>query len=432
MGTDTTAPAASGADMRAPAAGRDNERYAEITGALHWQSIDLARIGPFKGLSPAVISTLRAHLRLCQFSAGDTLFREGERTGGALYILISGEVSVCKCGHDPLTRAPLEYEVAVRGPEEVVGSVSLLDRRPASATARCRTNVTVAILDLDTIPTGSFPRKARRALKNQLAFHLATRLRDTLDDRVDALRNEAELAGYRNAIALVLVGALSMLSVYTLALSAIAGLSLPPEARLAITPLVILMFAAAFWSVIRLSRFPLAFYGLRLDNWRRSLGLAIKTSLAFIAVLAGTKWLLIALVPHLRDLPVVAPASISLNGTDQVSWLVYGTIIALYALFVPAQEFVARCGIQAPLYAFLDGSELTRRTWAILVSNFAFAAAHAHTNPSFALASFLPGIFWGWLFARTHSLLAVSVSHVMIGGAGIFVFGVEDFIAALF
>lgn len=392
----------------------------------------LEGIAPFAGLRPDIIATLRTHLRFAAFTAGETLFREGERTGGCLYIILSGEVSVCKCGHDPLTRAPLEYEVAVRGPGEIVGSVSLLDRRPASASARCRTDVRVAVLDLDAIPRGSLPRRVRRALENQLAFHMATKLRDTLDARVDALRHEAELAGYRNAIALVLVGALSMLSVYTLALGAVAGLNLPSEARLAITPLVILMFAAAFWSVIRLSRFPLAFYGLRLDNWRPALGLAVKASLGFIAVMAAVKSLLIAVAPHVQHMSVIAPANISFSGDGQVSALVYVGIFVVYALFVPAQEFVARCGIQAPLYAFLDGSEFTRRTWAILVSNFAFAAAHAHTNPTFALASFLPGIFWGWLFARTHSLLAVSVSHVMVGGAGIFLFGVEDFLAELF
>lgn len=375
---------------------------------------------------------LRTYLRRVEFASGEPLFREGDRTGGRLFIILSGEVSICKCGHDPVNRTPLEYEIAVRGPEQIVGSVSLLDRRPASATARCRGVVTAAVLDLDAIPSGSLPRKVRRALENQLAFFLATRLRDTLDARVDALRNEAELAGYRNAIALVLVGALSMLSVYTLALGAISGLDLPLQARLAITPLVILTFAAAFLAVIRLSRFPLAFFGLRLDNWRPALSLALKASLIFVAAMAALKWLLILTVPGLEGWSVITPATIAIHGQTHISWGLYTGVFALYALFVPAQEFVARCGIQAPLFAFLDGSELKRRTWAILVSNFAFAAAHAHTNPTFALATFLPGIFWGWLFARTHSLMAVSVSHVMIGGAGIFLFGIEDFLAALF
>jgi CRP-like cAMP-binding protein len=430
MAADTTASLAGGADAGQQADRADRWRRVFSTPATGLD-IELERITPFSSLPGEVNTVLRAFLRRIEFSAGEPLFRENDRTAGRLYIVLNGEVSICKCGHDPISRAPLEYEIAVRGPEQIVGSVSLLDRRPASATARCRTDVTVAVLDLDAIPSGSLPKKVRRALENQLAFHLATRLRDTLDDRVDALRHEAELAGYRNAIALVLVGALSMLSVYTLALGAIAGLDVTQDARMAVTPLVILMFAAAFFAVIRLSRFPPAFYGLRLDNWRPALGVAIKTSLIFVAIMAALKWLLILTVPGLAGWSLITPASIALGGETPISWGMYAGVVALYALFVPAQEFVARCGIQAPLYAFLDGSEFTRRTWAILVSNFAFAAAHAHTNPTFALASFLPGIFWGWLFARTHSLLGVSVSHVMIGGAGIFVFGVEDFLAAL-
>jgi len=423
MAADTTASLVDGVKS-APSAGHAH--------SVAWPGFRLERIAPFSGLRAEVLAVLRTHLRRVEFASGEALFREGDRTGGRLYIILSGEVSICKCGHDPVNRTPLEYEIAVRGPQQVVGSVSLLDRRPASATARCRGVVTAAMLDLDAIPSGSLPRKVRRALENQLAFFLATRLRDTLDARVDALRNEAELAGYRNAIALVLVGALSMLSVYTLALGAISGFDLTQHARLAITPLVILMFAAAFLAVIRLSRFPLAFFGLRLDNWRPALSLALRASLIFVAAMASLKWLLILTVPGLEGWSVITPATLTIDGQTQISWGLYAGVFALYALFVPAQEFVARCGIQAPLFAFLDGSELKRRTWAILVSNFAFAAAHAHTNPTFALATFLPGIFWGWLFARTHSLMAVSVSHVMIGGAGIFLFGIEDFLAALF
>jgi len=423
--TDLTGPASGAANAAGPQEGDRPAAHAS-------SSPRLEGIAPFAGLRPEILDIMRRYIRFADFAAGETLFREGEQTDRRLYIIVSGEVSVCKCGHDPLTRAPLEYEVAVRGPGEIVGSVALIDRRPASASARCLNDVRVAVLDLEAIPRGALRRRVRRALENQLAFHMATKFRDTLNARVDALRVEAELAGYRNAVALVLVGALSMLSVYTLALGAISGLDVPAEARLGVTPLVILMFAAAFWSVIRLSRFPLAFYGLRLDNWRTALALSVKASLAFIAVMAAVKWLLIALVPHVQHLSVIAPAHISFASDGQVSAAVYAGIFVVYALFVPAQEFVARCGIQAPLYAFLDGSEFTRRTWAILVSNFAFAAAHAHTNPTFALATFLPGIFWGWLFARTHSLLAASVSHIMVGGAGIFLFGVEDFLAALF
>ena len=54
-----------------------------------------------------------------------------------------------------------------------------------------------------------------------------------------------------------------------------------------------------------------------------------------------------------------------------------------------------------------------------------------HISGAFALGVFIPGIFWGWISARTNSLLAASTSHFLIGGAGIFLFGMKEFVAAL-
>ena len=171
MAADTTASLAGGADAGHQADRADRWRRVFSTPATG-PDIELERITPFSSLPGEVNTVLRAFLRRIEFSAGEPLFRENDRTAGRLYIVLNGEVSICKCGHDPISRAPLEYEIAVRGPEQIVGSVSLLDRRPASATARCRTDVTAAVLDLDAIPSGLLPKKVRRALENQLAFHL--------------------------------------------------------------------------------------------------------------------------------------------------------------------------------------------------------------------------------------------------------------------
>ena len=95
------------------------------------------------------------------------------------------------------------------------------------------------------------------------------------------------------------------------------------------------------------------------------------------------------------------------------------------------QEFIARSAIQAPLYAFLIGSETKRRWCSIVTSNLVFSAAHAHISVAFALAAFLPGLVWGWIFAKTNSLLAAIVSHVLIGGAALFIFGIEGVVSRL-
>ena len=102
-----------------------------------------------------------------------------------------------------------------------------------------------------------------------------------------------------------------------------------------------------------------------------------------------------------------------------------------FLVLTPLQEFVARCCLQAPMQAFLPGASLNRRLWSILISNLLFSGAHLHISCGFALAAFISGIFWGWIFARTNSLAAAATSHFLIGGAGIFLFGIEEFVATL-
>jgi len=58
----------------------------------------------------------------------------------------------------------------------------------------------------------------------------------------------------------------------------------------------------------------------------------------------------------------------------------------------PVQEFVARCGVQAPLYAFLQGSAFKRAGLSIAVSNLVFSAVHAHIGLAFALVAFVLGL----------------------------------------
>jgi membrane protease YdiL (CAAX protease family) len=104
--------------------------------------------------------------------------------------------------------------------------------------------------------------------------------------------------------------------------------------------------------------------------------------------------------------------------------------LGLYLALAPLQEFVARCCLQAPLHAFLSGSG-HRRVWSILVSDLVFSAAHAHISIVFAAAAFIPGLLWGWIFARTNSLIAVSASHFLIGAAGIYLLGIDGLVAKL-
>ncbi len=385
----------------------------------------------FNRLSPSQLQQLERRLRFAAYKAGDTVIKEGSPTACLLYIIMDGEAVLSKKGRCPLTGQDVDFEIEVRGRHEIFGWVSVLDGRPLPISVMARTPLTVATLDLKRGEPGSPADQIRTVLIDELRRYLGGFVRSSLEYRVASLQHEAEFAHYRSAVGAIVITTLALLSFYTLFLSMLPSFENFLEVNFALTPIIIVFFAAFFFPVIEKSGFPPAFFGLRLVNWRPALSFAITASLAFLAILVFIKWLLIATVPRLHGLEVINFSDIRIAGRNDTDTSWYWVAVSLYILLTPVQEFVARCDVQAPLYAFLEGSELKRAGLAIVVSNLVFSAVHAHIGLAFALVSFVPGLFWGWIFLRTNSLLAVSASHVLIGGASIFLFGIEEFMQKL-
>jgi CRP-like cAMP-binding protein len=396
--------------------------------------ISLKEIPLFSKLTRAQIETLWGMLHFTTYRESEVILAEGDRTRNRIFIIIDGSVAVCKTGRSPLTHEPLEYEVELRGKGDVFGAMSVLDGRPVSTSIIARSQVTLAILDVKLYRRDKRSRKVRNIIVTELRRTLSNYLRNALDHKVDSLRQEAEFWHYRDTVGGIVIAALSLLSVYTLALGALPGFGSYLDINFAVSPFIIVLFAVIFLPVILISGFPIAFFGMSLHNWRYALLYSVSVSLIFIGATAIIKWAVILSSPSVADMTVFSIGEVKIGdgataGIDSV-W--FWIAVAIYLLLTPAQEFVARCGVQAPLYAFMQGPEWRRRAWSILVSNLVFAAAHAHISIGFAMIAFLPGVFWGWIFARTNSLLAAAVSHFMIGGAGLFLLDVEGFVARLF
>ena len=106
----------------------------------------------------------------------------------------------------------------------------------------------------------------------------------------------------------------------------------------------------------------------------------------------------------------------------------YLVVVFFYTLLVPIQELIARCALQSTFFSFLPGNE-TFRIWnAIILSNLIFSSVHSHLSLMFASLTFVPGLFWGWLFYKQASLVSVSASHILIGVWGIFILGAKGVI----
>ncbi len=91
---------------------------------------ELRNIGLFGALSDDVLEYLSTLLSVETPPAGATLFREGE-DANAMFVVINGEVEVLK-----KSRRTVEARVAVLGPGDWFGEMSIVDIQPRSATVR--------------------------------------------------------------------------------------------------------------------------------------------------------------------------------------------------------------------------------------------------------------------------------------------------------
>jgi len=90
----------------------------------------LREIGLFGGLSDDVLRDLGRTLEVIDLDPGAVVFREGD-SGREMFVLLDGEMEVLK--H---SKRKHEARVAVLGPGDWFGEMSILDVMPRSATVR--------------------------------------------------------------------------------------------------------------------------------------------------------------------------------------------------------------------------------------------------------------------------------------------------------
>ena len=136
----------------------------------------ISRIPLFEGLSPEEQEELRAMMTQTTLRRGETLFNEGD-SGDRLYILLSGKV---KLGH--ASADGRENLLAVLGPGEIVGELTLFDPGPRSTTATA-----VAPTELLTLDHNHLMEivEANPTLAKHMLRALAQRLRRTNESLSD-------------------------------------------------------------------------------------------------------------------------------------------------------------------------------------------------------------------------------------------------------
>ena len=381
-----------------------------------------ARSALFDGLTADQLTELRSFCRERQFAPGELIVREGS-LDPHVYMLIDGVAHVTKT----TSIGDAQMRIAELSSGDVLGELKIVDPQPASASVIAATQVTTLVMDLDIFAGSAALTDVRAIMLGNIGRILATRLRVTTSGNADAMQRELEESRARAHAGRFIVLMFTMLAVYQLAISALV---LVPGTVRPRTSVISFMFV--IWSAIpivlsfRRTPFPLKSYGLTMRHagWISLQALIWTVPLLLVVVvlkLAWSRWAIPMAGQKLFD-----PAAVFGGRPFDAGF--YLVAVFLYVIHAPLQELVARAGLQGTLQNFIPTPPGSTNWKAILISNLLFASAHSFIGFWFCVAAFVPGIFWGWMFAKQRSLVGVCVSHIMVGVWAIFVVGVRGII----
>ncbi len=138
---------------------------------------ELLRAAPlFAGLDDAAWRALAGRVSSQRVPRGEDVFREGD-PGDALHVVVEGKIKICRTASDGR-----ENVVAILGPGDLLGELSIFDAQPRGATA-------TAVVDsaLATLGEADFTRWLREhpQVSFDLLRALAVRLRQTNEAMAD-------------------------------------------------------------------------------------------------------------------------------------------------------------------------------------------------------------------------------------------------------
>ncbi len=138
----------------------------------------LAKAGIFQGVDPDAALALGSQLETVDYPRGSAIFSEGE-LGDRLYVILAGKVKLGR--HSPDGRENL---LAVMGPSDMFGELSVFDPGPRTSSATAVTDVSLATMERGALLQWI---RLRPEIAEQLLRVLARRLRRTNNSLADLI-----------------------------------------------------------------------------------------------------------------------------------------------------------------------------------------------------------------------------------------------------
>ncbi len=387
----------------------------------NWQSI---RHHPaFTGIDDARVRSMLPYFTELSLDSNQFLVEEDEASSIDLYLILEGELAVIK-RHKETTDEPApwiarrEFTIASLHSGDAIGELSFVKGGPRSATIRSKGKSRLLSISPDAVTSleKEQPESCCRLMKNMLGY-VGERLKQTSENEVKALKVELQHSNLNSKANIFFSYVIGLLCFYNLAIHRITTLSMDASRASIISAVIIVVFAAGLAQMINHNKLPIQLFGLTTRKWKTAVRESMMWTVGIIAVLVLIKFVLIKTVTRYQDMPLVH------FDVGNQKYLAFN--FALYGLHSPIQEFIARGVLQGSLTHFFKGRNITIR--AIVISNALFSATHVHLLGGLLGAIvFVPGLFWGWMYARHGNLIGVSISHILVGWTGLFFLDLES------
>jgi len=352
---------------------------------------------------------------------GEVIISENDASD-KLYVIGQGKADVVKLTE----HGEREYVITQLGPGDTAGEMAIIDTSLRTATVRTATNAQLLVISTKDLHEQSIRDPELARVYISLAQELGQKLKQANQLCVNALEQELNQQKTRIAMGYFLGLVIIALTTYSFLLISSAQLvkMLPTGSLVSLG--ITAMFTLVFIGIIKTSNLTLYDFGFNLNQWRQSLKEGIIYTVPVLILLLLAKWILISMVPRFANEPLFNfTAAVKTAGELPFNSVCYIALVAgLYFVSVVMQEILCRGGLQSPMHKFFNGSKSTRN--AILFSNLIFTMSHLHMSVMFAFMAFLPGLFWGWLYSRTRSLLSPIISHALVGFWALFVLGIQQ------
>jgi len=365
------------------------------------KSKSLARFEIFNDLTKEQVKRIKKLSLKEKYSPNSVIIEDGTKAK-CFYLITEGDVSIRKGG----------IELATKGADTHIGIMPLVDGSTRSANVVAKEPTTVLRIPYKKIKSKENQDIFAQIINNQLIAQQdkLRRMNDVTIVEVKQKLQEAELREESSGFFISLVFGLVMYQFILGCFLQWSDIKHSTSIMEIFTPLFTVVVGIMSLAYAIRSMYPLSDFGLHLNNWKADIIEALKWTTIFLIAIVAAKGLL-SFIPgnFFYNKPILEPIAIDKYGSAQLTIVVF----VLYVFLVPVQELVARAVIQSSLMRVFSGKWMILK--AILLSNLMFSAFHLYLDMQFAVLTFIPGIFWGYLFAKQRGLLGVSISHIIIG-----------------